>query len=743
MPKPGNAPAAVDTIPDKLKPFKFHGVDIDHKEGQEQAWGECILCNRERKFCVSLRTGQWDCKVCGAAGNIVTFLRQLWEASLCDEGTLAPLAKEWGLLNWMTVKDFGGIRKSPAGYWIVPGYNAEGKLSNLYKYCYNNVENRWMLFVTTGLPHQIFGMPHFDPKKPHTYILEGLKDPLVFWETIRYARRDNEALQFTGALGKSLYAETNILAAPTATVFNDAWATLFGNTKVSLIYDNDHPRKNKHTGQEIEPAAWSGMRRAATILSRAEQPPSEVHCIQWGEGNYNPELKHGYDVRDRLCLTTNIRERLTALETLLRLIKPIPEEWVEGRTAEAKRTGSISLDLIPCSSYKELVSHWKKAMLWIDGLDRGLSSILATIMSTPHVDDQLWLKLIGPPACGKSTLCEAASTNKRWVYAKSTLRGFHSGYRETGDDDEDNSLLAMLNNKTFITKDGDTLLQAPNLGQILSEARDIYDKTSRTSYRTKASKDYENIPITWVLAGTSSLRVIDESELGERMLDCIIVDKIDEETEDEILWRVANRMSKSMRIDINDDDGKLIVDPPELTIAKRMTGGYIDYLRENSVALLNGLDIKDSRLLQCASLGKLVAYLRARPSVRQDETAEREFATRLVAQLTRYAMCTAVVLNRTELDEEVMRRTKQVAFDTARGITMRIVEAITKNGPLESLTLAQKTGRTLDKEQPLLRFLSQIGVLEYFKEQIRGQPMRNKWRLTERFRKLYQRACDV
>src|SRR5690606_35550052 len=141
---------------------------------------------------------------------------------------------------------------------------------------------------------------------------------------------------------------------------------------------------------------------------------------------------------------------------------------------------------------------------------------------------------------------EAISVNQDYVVAKSTIRGFHSGFKTDGNGEEDNSLIDQIRDKTLVTKDGDTLLQSPNLGQILSEARDLYDSTSRTHYRNKMSRDYAGVRMTWLLCGTSSLREIDQSELGERFLDCVLMDDIDDELEDAILWRVANRVDRNM-----------------------------------------------------------------------------------------------------------------------------------------------------------------------------------------------------
>jgi len=212
------------------------------------------------------------------------------------------------------------------------------------------------------------------------------------------------------------------------------------------------------------------------------------------------------------------------------MLAPVPEEWLTGPSGKARK------ELYPahCESWKELVCAWRKAMRWTDGLDRCLGVVLAAIVSTPLPGTQLWVKVVSPASTGKSELAEAAAVSKKYIMAKSTIRGFHSGYQTDKDGKEDNSLISKLSGKTLVTKDGDTLLRSPNLEQILSEARDLFDCVSRTHYRNKQSKDYTGIRMTWILFGTSSLRMIDSSELGERFLDCIIMEDIDEST---MSWR--------------------------------------------------------------------------------------------------------------------------------------------------------------------------------------------------------------
>ena len=404
---------------------------------------------------------------------------------------------------------------------------------------------------------------------------------------------------------------------------------------------------------------------------------------------------------------------------------------------------NASLDPVECRSWFLLVTAWRKALKWTPGLDRALSVMLASITSTKSVGDQLWVRIISPPASGKSTLCEALSVNRKYVVAKSTIRGFHSGFKTDRDGEEDNSLLSQLYGKTLITKDGDTLLQAPNKSQILAEARDVYDGTSRTHYRNKMSKDYQGARLTWILCGTNSLRQLDSSELGERFLDCVIMESIDEDLEDEILWRVANRTESNMSLE---SDGKAETQyDPELAQAMQLTGGYVGWLRENAKGQLSQVTASEAALRECIALGKFVAFMRARPSERQGETAEREFASRLTSQMIRLAKCLAVVLNREAVDDEVLDRVRQVALDTARGRVLSLVRVLHKNGikGLQARALAICTGEGEDSERGLLKFLRKIGVVESFAPQKRiGVSSSPRWRLTPRLVRLYNRIIN-
>lgn len=731
-------------LPEKLRPYLFHGIDLDYQPGVEEVACECPWCGREGKFSINSKTGQWRCFVCAegtdkGGGNALVFLRRLWELSDQSTGDYEELATDRHLLSQETLSFWGVAKSIATDDWIVPGYGIDGKIHQIYRYLSTAGKSR--LLPTPTLGHQLHGV--YDQRKPIVYLCEGPWDGMALWEALGRAKPTDNGLAFTASPDHSLLASSCVLAVPGCAVFFESWLPLFAGKTVRLMYDNDHPKKHQQTGQQIPPAGLTNMQRVARILAGAAEPPKSIEYLRWGDLGYDLELPSGYDVRD--CLSAgNFQERVVQLSGLLSRVSLVPGDWVSTEDGKPKSADNKQLECLPCNNYSKLITSWRKALRWTDGLDHALAVMLASVASTKSVGDQLWIKIVGPAACGKSTLCEALSVNNKYVLAKSTIRGFHSGFRVEGaGSDEDNSLISQLYDKTLVTKDGDTLLQSPNLSQILSEARDLYDSTSRTHYRNAMSKDYQGVRMTWLLCGTSSLRAIDSSELGERFLDCVIMEGIDEDLEDEVLWRVANRADQNLCLA---SSGKASSQyEPELCQAMQLTGGYVTWLRENAQDKLSTIIMPDPMKRQCTRLGKFTAFMRARPSIRQEETAEREFASRLVSQLTRLSKCLALVLNRKSVDDVVMRRVKQVAMDTSRGQTMAIVSHLrdAEEG-MESSSVSLLIGKTEEKVKLLLRFLRAINAVELFHpESVKGVRRRPRWRLTTKMAKLYDDAVAV
>lgn len=722
-------PSPVVKLPAELKSYKFHGLNVDWDGGKE-AKANCLLCDKEGKFSIDITTSKWKCLRCGESGNQYTFIRHLYDLSIARSVSYTALSKQRGI-SIDALKAWGFAKSILTDEWIVPGYNVEGQICQLYRWVKLPSESKFKMLATPTMSHGIFGLGSFDSNKPQIYVCEGPWDGPRLWEVLGGYRNSKDGPVPAKAGGRSLLDKANVIAAPGCTTFNEGWAPLFEGKQVYIVFDNDHPKTNKKSGQEITPASVSGIKQIGSTLLKK---PKELKYYSWGPGGYNKALEDGMDVRDLFAA-----DEQQKLQEFVNNFEVVPKEWRVSKKLKELKEGGLP-EPKDCQEWRHVSNSWRKAMKWMDGYDVSLSVMLACTMSTKLPGDQLWVKIVGPPSCGKTSLCEAISTAKKYVVAKSTIRGFHSGFKTGNDEEEeDNSLIVQVAGKTLVTKDGDTLLQSPNLGQILSEARDIYDGESRTHYRNKMSKEYEGVRMTWILCGTSSLRSMDKSELGERFLDCVIMDGIDEDMEQDVLWRVVQRVNRNLS-----DLDETVKRDENMETAMALTGGYVCYLRENALQLLNAVEVEEWVLRKIMELGKFVAYMRARPSSSQEETTEREFAARLTSQLMRLAKCLAVVLNKSTIDREVVRRVTKVAMDTARGRTLDLGMQLFKHQEdgIELRTLALLCRQDDGAARKLLKFMRDINIVKPVETKTRGVRQKVKWKLTDNLFILYDSVLE-
>jgi len=736
--------------PKTLKPYLFHGLELSWKEGDSDAIGDCPFCGKEGKFAVSIEKGTarcWTCEVNpeakGGGVNHLSFVRKLWEMAQYPSGS--PEEKELSanrkLAHPDTLSLWGAVLSPITGEWLLPGYDAKGEICNLYRYT-KSLTGKRVLLATPELHHGLFGVAQYDPKKPEVYLAEGPWDGMVLAEALLVSKEQEDGtLRATSNPNNSLLSKTNVLAVPGCMTFQDAWVGYFSGKRVVLCYDNDHPRQNPNSDKITPPAAYTGLKRAVGVLMGCHKPPESISYLKWGEDGFDPDKPHGYDMRDLLTQGKDLAGRIPFLQELLDKIEEAPKEWtVDSHTSKATALGPLE-----CNDLATLRLAWRKAMTWTDDLDYCLTCMLACCTSTRAAgQDQLWLQVIGPPSSGKTTLSEALGTAREYTFPKDTFSGLTSGYQVDAEGSENMSLVDRLKDKTLIINDGDTLLQLTNRDKVLSQMRAFYGRNLRTSYGNKMSKDHEGINTTIILCGTSSLRQLDSSELGERFIRVQIVEDLDEELEDSVGWKIANRADREMAYEANGTMDSM--EPPEMVQAKRLTGGYLTYLRQHSQKLLEKVYASEQALRKCQRLAKFIAYTRARPSSKQEEKVERELSYRLIAQLVRLAKCLAVVLQKTEVDTDVMQRVHKAAMDTARGRTLSIIQVLYKGGMIMGVTtdeLAHQTMCNPDGERRFLHFLRKLGAVHHFKRPVEGSHYKGKpaWRLTEPMQQLYEEVC--
>jgi hypothetical protein len=294
----------------------------------------------------------------------------------------------------------------------------------------------------------------------------------------------------------------------------------------------------------------------------------------------------------------------------------------------------------------------------------------------------------------------------------------------------------------MVTKDGDTLLTAQNLSQILSQGRDVYDTSSVSHYRTGQGKSYQNYRTTWLLCGTEALRQLDSTELGERFLDVVVMDEIDEELEQDINRRRFHSIINNRSMEVN---GKLETSGDSAMIeAKQLTSGYMNYLRDNAVKLLHNVNVDPELSSVFSDKAIFTACMRARPSKKQDETEGREMSPRLLVQLTRFALTHAAVLGKDTIDKTVLSLTRKTALDTSRGRTLKLVKSLFAVGDTgaEARTISMWMNEVDDKTRKLLYFLWRIKIVERFASGAKGMSAKPRWRLTNKIKLLYNRVYN-
>lgn len=291
-------------LSEKLRPFAFHGVLFGNPHNDE-ALGDCPFCGRERKFSVNVTTGQWRCWSCetGTAkggGNVYTFLAKLHEMGVAGTRDVDynELSADRGYRYPETLAEWGLCRSPITGEWLVPTYNLERRITNLYRYVL--VEGKLRLLPTPTLGHHLFGVNLYDKDKETVYLCEGPWDAIALYELFGQTKTDGRDYKPTANREISLLGVSNVLAVPGCNVFQPSWVSLFGSRAVVLMYDNDHERQHPVTGQVIQPAGLRGMQQVARIFAEASDKPSTLSYLCWDKNGFNTQLPNGFDVRDAI-----------------------------------------------------------------------------------------------------------------------------------------------------------------------------------------------------------------------------------------------------------------------------------------------------------------------------------------------------------------------------------------------------------------------------------------------------------
>lgn len=439
-----------------------------------------------------------------------------------------------------------------------------------------------------------------------------------------------------------------------------------------------------------------------------------------------------------VAYTDELRQRVQRLSELFARVQPVPDEWLE----EGKKTRD-RIEPLPCGKWDELEAAWMSCQRWRQSLGDMLSTMLAVACSTSQTGNQLHLLVIAAAGSMKTTLADAMLTSHKCIVVEN-ITGFYSGV--VSDDGRDLSFLARANHLTWITPEGDVLVNSPQFQDLMAQARRIFDGKGSAKYKNSDDdKHFEGLRTPWVICGTPfMIDYWDQSRLGDRFLRVTLDEPVQDERRQIVLAAMRNEWS-AVAEHSNGTSGGV---EAKLRRAYAMTGGYVEWLREN-VARIDRVEIDDSNIERIADMAEFAADMRAKPNTdpRKLECHDsKELPTRLGRQLVRLARCMAVVLNRWSVDSEVMRRVHKVALDTSRGRTLdvlkwfRCVDTSTgrtfqdSSGIMAVQLSRWATFRSEVECLAYLNFLLKIGVLVH----VEAPHSHGHWKMSPRCDELHQ-----
>ncbi len=277
-------------------------------------------------------------------------------------------------------------------------------------------------------------------------------------------------------------------------------------------------------------------------------------------------------------LSGELHERGQRLGRLFARLAPAPQEWLDAAKHHER------LETLECKSWPVLEQAWRDCQRWRQSLSDMLATMLAVAASTSQTGNQLHLLVVAAAGSMKTVACDAMLTSRKCIVVEH-ITGFHSGV--VSDDGRDLSFLARANHLTWITPEGDVLVSSPQFGELMAQARRIFDGKSSAVYKnTDDDNSFEGLRTPWIIAGTPALLNTDQSRLGDRFLR-IVIDPPEEDERQAILAHVGRVAFDSSVRAVDGQPGTIL--SVEMARAYRLTGGFVNHLRAEAERLVESV----------------------------------------------------------------------------------------------------------------------------------------------------------
>jgi hypothetical protein len=594
-----------------IKLYEFFGIEIPEKANDSgQFVTDCPFCDKERHFFIDEKTTKYQCKVCGESGNPYTFLEKLYKDSLSETTPFSyrRLSQKRKRFHVAAYEESPVAWNAGLNCWLLPSYNAEGKIAGLSKY-----NGEGPCYSAPGCSLHLWGLETLQPSGP-IFICEGQWDAIALrWLLSRVTQE--------GVIADGW----SVLAVPGASNFPKSDIPALQGRDVYLLYDNDDAGRN---------GSKSAINKLASVAS-------SIHILAWPDARFGDE----YDVEDF------IRESPDRVDTAWGDLLGWCYRWQRGADPVKPAPELVR------NSFEEIVRDFEDTKIHMyPGLTDALALTLAVAYSTRFPGEPLWLYAIGDPGRGKSLVLESTLGSRNCVYRTSvTHKAFISGFRQAG---EDNSLLAILPGRCFIVKDYSNVLSLPHLeqDQLISLLREAFDGRIVRSWGNGVYREYPppdsphaDCRFSFVAGVTKEIHARSHAGLGERFLKYEIAC-----TDRDNRKAVAAALTDSWK------------NHEHALHRASAVAAFLDHGLSSrpSPRIPSWFG---NRLMGLSEFVGLCRSPVSRTNGDLDYAPSPESGTRIAKQLKKLAQSLSVVLGRAEADEEVYRLVRKVAWDTAHG----------------------------------------------------------------------------
>ena len=660
--------------------YKFFGVEAT-KQVKDNHVADCPFadCTKRSHFYFNSTNGLYTCKKCNRSGNYYTFITQFHTAlkALTTQEDYKFLETERGIPS--EIFELANWHRNPAtGRWYVP-YYGPNQLLNLGAFDPNNYnpKNRFRIFKAPGFDLQLYRVFNTKQYDEEIIVTEGEWDALAFYAAFRAMRKE----------------APTILGLPGATCWKETWNKTFKGKYLTFFFDKD---QGGDQGIEVLNKRNAGLRYS---IANWESPAlSKLKLLK-----KNAELK---DVRDVL---TNAKVKTDVLAVLLDMAATTAEDHTEEleqeEGSEVKKSFSADIETIePIASYSTFQKRIKDSLYTSKAIMQTIDAMLATALSVRLPGEPLWLFVVGPASCGKSTVIEAFGGNNKYFdyVSKLTATSLVSGWRNP--DGSDASTLHKMDLKTLFIKDMTVLLGMPEgvQQQLWDLLRDAYDGYVKISYGN--GKVYEATDFKFnIIAGvTPIIYKHNDASKGERFLR---IDFLGNDfDEDEHMSQAWENMGQKKANKKKLSDTML---------------GYYKHLFE-TFDPENVADVPLPIRNKIMALAKVAAKLQTEVVKDRNEgmiyRPRSAVATRLSLQFKNLAHSLAHVRGEKEVSESTYEIIRKIGFDSCPGLNYEVINFINKHKNVTRKAIIDNLKIPGTRVHQILTDLEQLGIIIHDKE---------------------------